>query len=142
MTVSASAEDAGKIEALLQINGPDGPGRIAIKGSYLSDYLAGKEGIVMMGTSSTSSPALLNYRSSPTIVLMSMQTQWGDEKPPEKPKAENPAETKEAEQPAESVDTEQPEESKGTGRIRSNRVKYFTGEGSLSRLPSRERKAV
>ena len=56
MTVSASAEDAGKIEALLQINGPDGPGRIAIKGSYLSDYLAGKEGIVMMGTSSTARP--------------------------------------------------------------------------------------
>jgi len=75
MTVSASAEEVGKVEGTLPVQA-DNPDRVAINIKYLLDYLKGKEGMVTMGLTGKTAPVVFRYRSSPLILVMPLNVQW------------------------------------------------------------------
>ena len=48
MTVSASSEEAGKVEGTLPVQA-DNPNRVGLNIKYLLEYLKGKEGMITIG---------------------------------------------------------------------------------------------
>ncbi len=75
MTVSASSEEAGKVEGTLPVMA-DNPDRVAIDIKYLLEYLKGKEGMITMGLTGKTSPVAFRHRSSPLVMMMPMNVQW------------------------------------------------------------------
>ena len=72
LTVSATSDDKGKVEAEVPVQTEGDPGRVALNVSYLLDYLKGKEGLVTVGAKDESSPVLLRHATSPPVVIMPM----------------------------------------------------------------------
>ena len=75
MTVSASDEEAGKVEGTLPVQA-DNPDRVAIHIGYLLEYLKGKEGIITMGLTGKTAPVVFHHRNSPLVLVMPMNVQW------------------------------------------------------------------
>jgi len=75
MTVSASNEEAGKVEGTLPVQA-DNPDRVAIDIRYLLEYLKGKEGMITMGLTGKTAPVVFRHRSSPLVLVMPMNVQW------------------------------------------------------------------
>jgi DNA polymerase III sliding clamp (beta) subunit (PCNA family) len=75
MTVSASSEEAGKVESTLPVQA-DNPDRVGIDIKYLLEYLKGKEGMVTFGLSSGTAPVVLRHRASPLVLVMPMMVEW------------------------------------------------------------------
>ena len=75
MTVSATSEEAGKVEGTLPVQS-DSPNRVALNIKYLLEYLDGKEGMITMGLTGETSPVAFRHRSSPLVMVMPMQAQW------------------------------------------------------------------
>jgi hypothetical protein len=90
MTVSARSEEMGEVQADIPVEAGSNPGRIAVNVKYLLEYLAGKDGLITLGNTSASSPALFHYGAKPIVAIMPMFVQWGDEQPAtEPPQAES-----------------------------------------------------
>ena len=68
------------------------PSNIAFNAKYLLEYFSGKEGLILMETSSVSSPARFTHGRSANLVLMPMFVEWGDE--PASDEADRPAATR------------------------------------------------
>ncbi len=121
MKVSASGGDklSGEVENTIGVSTDNYPGMIAFDQMRLLKYLAGKEGLVVMGVTSRQGGVLFQYSGAPVVVLMPMfAPEKGESKPapvpakasaptakkgkPKKPssKAEDTAETEE-------IDTEE-----------------------------------
>jgi len=75
MTVSASDEEAGKVEGTLPVQA-DSPNKVALNVKYLLEYLDGKEGIITMGLTGKTSPVVFRHRASPLVMVMPMNVQW------------------------------------------------------------------
>ena len=107
-SMALSTEDRGSdtIEVTMPAQALNGAGRIAINMKYLQEYVKGKSGLVTMGITTVSGPALFRHSSSPLVVIMPMNVSWpGD-------KVERPIEPEPTPEPPEktSADTEE-----GTG---------------------------
>lgn len=89
LTISARADDQ-KISATMDaLNTQGEPGRIALNYSQLLEYLAGKQGIIILSKYTDTGPIVFQYQKSPRVLIMPMQNVvWGDEKPPAAEKAE------------------------------------------------------
>ncbi len=82
MTISSRSEECGEVEATIKVQPGSNPGRIAIDVKYLLEYFVGKDGLVtMMSNGDGRGPATFQYGNLPTVALMPMQANWGDEKP-------------------------------------------------------------
>ena len=103
LTISAIGEELGAIAVSVRAHIQGGEGKIAFDVKYLTPYLAGKVGMVLMETSTVSSPARFFHIGSPDVVLMPMFVQWGDEA---LDRADTPTPIEEA--PPETVDNEEP----------------------------------
>ena len=106
MALSTEDKGLGNIEVSMPAQALNGAGRIAINMKYLQEYIKGKSGLVTMGVTTVSGPALFRHSSSPLVVIMPMNVSWpGD-------KVEIPAEPEPTPEPPEvtSADTEE-----GTG---------------------------
>ena len=113
MTVFAHSEEMGDVQADIQVMAGSIPGRIALSVSYLLGYLEGKEGLITMGSTTASGPALFHYGNKPIVAIMPMFVDWGDKQPSsEGPKAEtaeeNPEPETEEKTPEEPETTEEP----------------------------------
>jgi DNA polymerase III subunit beta len=75
MTVSASSEEAGKVEGTIPVQA-DNPDKVAINIKYLLEYLDGKEGLITMGLTGKMSPVAFRHRASPLVMVMPMNVQW------------------------------------------------------------------
>jgi DNA polymerase-3 subunit beta len=75
MTVSASSEEAGKVEGTLPVQA-DNPDRVALNIKYLLEYLKGKEGMITLGLTGGTSPVMFRHRNSPLVLVMPMFVQW------------------------------------------------------------------
>jgi DNA polymerase III sliding clamp (beta) subunit (PCNA family) len=75
MTVSASSEEAGKVEGTLPVQA-DNPDRVAIDIKYLLEYLKGKEGMITLGLTGKPAPVVLRHRNSPLVLVMPMMVEW------------------------------------------------------------------
>lgn len=75
MTVSASSEEAGKVEGTLPVQA-DNPGRVGLNIKYLLEYLKGKEGMITFGLISGTAPVVLRHRASPLVLVMPMMVEW------------------------------------------------------------------
>lgn len=75
MTVSASSEEAGKVEGTLPVQA-DNPDKVAINVKYLLEYLDGKEGMITMGLTGKTSPVVFRFRASPLVMVMPLNVQW------------------------------------------------------------------
>ena len=89
---SAGADDLGNIAQTMPATIHGEPGRIAYNSRYLLEYLASKEGLILMETSTVSSPGRFTHARSPNLVLMPMFVQWGDEPEEEAPESEGEVE--------------------------------------------------
>jgi len=114
MVLSTEDMGLGNIEVTMPVQTLNGVGRIAINMKYLQEYVKGKSGLVTMGVTTVSGPALFRHSSSPIVVIMPMNVSWpGDE--PEKPPTPEPT----PESPQETTDDpdegpgEQPEDEPG-----------------------------
>jgi DNA polymerase III sliding clamp (beta) subunit (PCNA family) len=100
-SMALSTEDRGSshIEVSMPAQALNGSGRIAINMRYLQEYVKGKSGLVTMGVTTVSGPALFRHGSSPLVVIMPMNVSWPDdqvETPVEpEPAPEPPGETSE-----------------------------------------------
>jgi len=74
MTVSATDEEAGKVEGTLPVQA-DNPDKVAIDIRYLLEYLEGKEGMITMGLTGKTAPVVFRHRSSPLVLVMPMNVQ-------------------------------------------------------------------
>ncbi|HUT97325.1 MAG TPA: DNA polymerase III subunit beta [Dehalococcoidales bacterium] len=77
--VSAKAdgrEVSAKVSALDMLGAPN---RIALNQGYLTEYLKEKDSIVTMMWTGGAAPASFHHPSSPNVLIMPMQTSWGDE---------------------------------------------------------------
>jgi len=84
MALSTEDKGLGNIEVTMPAQTLNGGGRIAVNMKYLQEYVKGKSGLVTMGVTTVSGPALFRHSSSPIVVIMPMNVSWpGDE--PEKP---------------------------------------------------------
>ncbi len=98
-SMALSTEDRGSsnIEVRMPAQALNGSGRIAINMRYLQEYVKGKSGLVTMGITTVTGPALFRHSSSPLVVIMPMNVSWPEgetEKPPApQPAAESPQET-------------------------------------------------
>jgi DNA polymerase-3 subunit beta len=72
MTVSAKSGDTISVEAKVPVQIEGGSGRVAANVSYLLHYLKGKNGLVSIGVTSSTSPILLRHGTSPLVVIMPM----------------------------------------------------------------------
>ena len=88
LTISAVGEVLGAITVSVRAHIQGGEGNIAFDVKYLAPYLAGKVGMVLLETSTVSSPARFFHIGSPDLVLMPMFVKWGDEA--EEPAPEQP----------------------------------------------------
>jgi hypothetical protein len=106
MALFTEDKGLGNIEVTMPAQPLNGAGRIAINMKYLQEYVKGKSGLVTMGVTTASGPALFRHSSSPLVVIMPMNVSWPDDK------VEIPAEPEPAPEPPEvtSADTEE-----GTG---------------------------
>ena len=75
MTVSASSEEAGKVEGTLPVQA-DNPERVGLNIKYLLEYLKGKEGMITMGVSGRTAPVMFRHRASPLVIVMPMFVEW------------------------------------------------------------------
>jgi len=107
-SMALSTEDRGSdtIEVTMPAQTLNGAGRIAINMKYLQEYVKGKSGLVTMGVTTVSGPALFRHSSSPIVVIMPMNVSWpGD-------KVETPREPETAkDSPQETPDEESEEQS-------------------------------
>ena len=72
MKLSAQAEETGSVSSTIPVTAHGEPGRIAFNSKYLVEYLAGKYGLVLMESSSPSSPGRFTHAGSANMVLMPM----------------------------------------------------------------------
>ncbi|MBA7647968.1 Beta sliding clamp [subsurface metagenome] len=76
MTVSSKA-DSNVIEAVVPLVNSEGePNKTAVNVNYLLGYLSGKQGIVTISLTSTTSPVSFQHRSSPRVIVMPMFVEW------------------------------------------------------------------
>ena len=87
VTFEAHNDEGGRAETSLVAVTQGEASRIAFNLRYLSQYLNGKEGRVLLETSGQSNPGRLTHAGTPNLVLMPMFVQWGDqpEAKPEEP---------------------------------------------------------
>ncbi len=104
LTLTASSEDVGEVSVKIPINTEGGPGRVAINLDYLMDYIKGKDGLVTFSADKPSTPVIIHYSNTPTVILMPMSVKWGDEPPTE----EQP--TNQVNEQPENQTAEQPDE--------------------------------
>jgi hypothetical protein len=97
LTISARGEETGAISNQIRARARGGEGRIAIDIRYLSGYLSGKDGQVLMETAAPSAPARFYCDGYPDVLLMPMFVEWGDEAPDAPAPAEESAPVDEAE---------------------------------------------
>ncbi len=74
LKVSAKSDGDNSIEASVRVQTEGEPGTVAINHKYLLEYLAGKEGLLLMCVTSKDSPVLFRYSSAPMVVMMPMFT--------------------------------------------------------------------
>lgn len=104
LTVSAKADNQ-QIESLVQtINAKGDPNRVALAVGYLLDYLAGKDGLVVIALTSEGAPVMLQHKKDPRVLIMPMQANWGDS--PQKPEEPDGDADQEPEEPADETDLE------------------------------------
>jgi DNA polymerase III sliding clamp (beta) subunit (PCNA family) len=90
LVLSAKAEEAGLVSGSVRAHAQGGEGKIAFDIRYLSDYLAGKSGPVLLETSKPSSPGRFFHSGSPDVLVMPMYV--GDPAAPAtEPVADQPA---------------------------------------------------
>ena len=80
MALSTEDTGLGNIEVNMPAQALNGAGRIAINMKYLQEYVKGKSGLVTMGVTTVSGPALFRHSSSPLVVIMPMNVSWPDDK--------------------------------------------------------------
>lgn len=73
---SAKGENAGEMSQSMPATVRGDPSHIAFNARYLIEYLSGKEGLILMETSSVSSPARFTHSRSANLQLMPMFGQW------------------------------------------------------------------
>ncbi len=99
MTVMATATEMGEVTAQVRLLVPcTAAGKIAIDVKYLVEYFKGQEGIVSMGVSSPSAPALFTTAGMPDVVMMPMFVQWDGAQPTTE--EQNPAEEQPSQEPS------------------------------------------
>jgi DNA polymerase-3 subunit beta len=76
LMLSARSKEAGTMGTSMCAHIQGEEGKIAFNIRYLGDYLAGKLGMVLMETSTTSSSARFYHSGSPDALLMPMFVQW------------------------------------------------------------------
>ena len=89
---SAKGESVGEMSQSMPASIKGDPSNIAFNAKYLLEYFSGKEGLILMETSSVSSPARFTHGRSANLVLMPMFVEWGDE--PASDEADRPATTR------------------------------------------------
>jgi DNA polymerase-3 subunit beta len=77
LTVSAEGGDKGEVETKISVQA-SAPNKTAVNLGYLLEYLGGKEGLISIRITNSSSPVLLHHGKSPTVVIMPMSI--GDKK--------------------------------------------------------------
>jgi len=102
---SAKGEGAGEMSQSMPATVRGDPSNIAFNVRYLIEYLSGKEGLILLETSTVSSPARLTHSRSANLQLMPMFVEWGDD--PEEQASESEWEVEQA------VDESPPVESGG-----------------------------
>jgi DNA polymerase III sliding clamp (beta) subunit (PCNA family) len=70
LVFSASAEELGTMTTSVPAHGQEGEGRIAFNIKYLMGYLAGKLGMVLLETSTPSSPGRFFCSGAPDVLIM------------------------------------------------------------------------
>jgi DNA polymerase-3 subunit beta len=76
MALSTEDRGASNIEVSMPAQALNGAGRIAINMRYLQEYVKGKSGLVTMGITTVTGPALFRHGSSPLVVIMPMNVSW------------------------------------------------------------------
>ncbi len=81
-SMALSTEDTGlsNIEVNIPAQALNGACRIAISMKYLQEYIKGKSGLVTMGVTTVSGPALFRHSNSPLVVIMPMNVSWPEDK--------------------------------------------------------------
>jgi len=69
----------GKVETSIPVNPSDGSGRVAVRFTYLQEYIQGKSGIVTMAITSSTAPVQFSHSQFPMVALMPMQVMWPDQ---------------------------------------------------------------
>jgi DNA polymerase III sliding clamp (beta) subunit (PCNA family) len=88
MVLSTEDKGLGNIEVTMPAQALNGAGRIAINMKYLQEYVKGKSGLVTMGVTTVSGPALFRHSSSPLVVIMPMNVSWPGDEPENPPNPE------------------------------------------------------
>jgi hypothetical protein len=99
LVFSARAEEAGSLTASIPAHSQDGEGKIAFNIRYLTGYLAGKLGMVLLETSDPKAPGRFFCSGSPDVLLMPVFVQW-DGSPTTEPAADQPADEEAPGEPA------------------------------------------
>jgi DNA polymerase III sliding clamp (beta) subunit (PCNA family) len=100
---SARAEEAGSLITCIPGHSQDGEGRIAFNIRYLTGYLAGKLGMVLLETATPSSPGRFFHSGSPDVLIMPLFVS-DSAAPTTEPAADQPADE---EAPGEPTDDQQ-----------------------------------
>ena len=90
LTFYARSEESANISANVRAHSQGGGGKIAFDIRYLTGYLAGKMGMVLLETSEPKTPGRLFCSGNPDVLLMPMYVQW-DGSPTTEPAADQPA---------------------------------------------------
>ena len=72
LRVSATSEEFGAVGARIRTHIQGSDGRIAFNIKYLTDYLVGKLGMVLLETSAPSTPGRFYHSGSPDVLVMPM----------------------------------------------------------------------
>uniref|UniRef100_A0A6M3MD23 Putative DNA polymerase n=1 Tax=viral metagenome TaxID=1070528 RepID=A0A6M3MD23_9ZZZZ len=76
MNVSAKTESQEIKVAVGMLSAEGGPGKVAINGTYLTQYLQLKQGVITIGVKPDSAPVAFKHRSSPLVLIMPMKVEW------------------------------------------------------------------
>lgn len=78
LTVRARGEEVGEAETTVRVETQGEPGRVALKATYLLEYLRGRTGMVTMAVTDVSSPILFRHGPSTEglVLVMPMFVQW------------------------------------------------------------------
>jgi len=80
LTIEAKNAEKGSTRRKIPVEVEGGDGRIALNITYLLKLLKGKDSQMVLETKDQSSPMQFTYRDdSPTVVMMPMKVNWGDE---------------------------------------------------------------
>lgn len=75
-SMKVSAKEKGEVQASIPVEVQGEPGKVGLNVKYLLEYLKDKTGLVTMGVTSTTSPVVFRYRTSPLVLIMPMHVDW------------------------------------------------------------------